>query len=548
MKKRFHIVVSIAVFCLIGAFVSCSSGAKTKTLPGESPRLYEWLGDENYQSPNHVTIDKNSLSNQIDGLADEWWKDAVFYHIWVKSFNDYDGDGVGDFRGITEKLDYIKNDVGCDAIWLSPVFDCAGKGTAEGYNMHGYDTINYYDVNDYFGNVEQLENLLREAHKRGIKVIFDLVPNHTSSQHPWFLNSASRRDGKANWYLWNNVRLSWNPMGSNATWHFNVDRQAYYYGAFWSGMPDLNFRNYEVREEMKNIARYWLNKGFDGIRMDAVRYLVEDPGVVMDTDETHAFFSEVRTEVIDKYAELGAPKFMVGEAWIVGDQNRFFRYFGSEENPEFNMLFDFDFSNQMPMAVRYRNLGVFDFPNADHLAVFLSNHDNAAGRPGTMYKADEDIKLATAISLLLPATPFVYYGNEVGQPEEPNLGSQDIRHRYKLQWDRVEAQKSDPDSLLMLHKKLITLRSSHPALRRGSYLRVPVARPAAAYRLIHETEEIVCVYNLGTETEEIVLSVNASDLEPLFLSSPSEANLLMMNEKVTVTLPAKGFAVYLVKK
>lgn len=523
MKKTLRILV-LFLFCLSftsGVFFSCSSTTPNVDESGESAiaHLFEWTGRQDYQSPDHVDIEPSALVNQSKGLSDDWYVDSSFYHIWVKSFNDYDGDGVGDFRGITAKLDYIKNEVGTDAIWLSPIFDCSGKGTKASYNMHGYDTTDYYNVNDYFGNMEHLEELLSEAHARGMKVIFDFVPNHTSNNHPWFLLSSKMMQNKKDWYMWNNQKLPWSPMGNANTWNFNIDRQAYYYAPFSNGMPDLNFRNYEVREEMKNVVRFWLNKGFDGVRIDAVRYLIEEMDAngkvttagLVDTESSHDFYSELRTSVIDEYAELGSPKFMVGEAWINNDPRRLDRYYGSEEKPEFNMLFDFDFSGKVAMGLHSRNLQLFDYRKTESVtgglpsrsAVFLSNHDNVASRPGSVYKTEPLLRQSTAVSLLFPATPFVYYGNEVGQEDQEKLIGQDLRLRYPLDWAAIEKQMSESNSLLALHKTILSLRAKHPALRRGAYTRLQVTGDAsvAAYSLSYGNELLICVFNVsGSET------------------------------------------------
>jgi len=511
------------VTCLILAIQILSAGGSKESAPEIAPvalvasapsRLFEWTGSEGYRSPMDSRIEKANLVNQAQGLEEGWERDSSFYHIWVKSFSDYDGDGIGDFRGITAKLDYIKNEVGCDAIWLSPIFDCAGKGTTADYNMHGYDTVDYYNVNDYFGNMEHLEELLRQAHARGMKVIFDFVPNHTSNLHPWFLQSAKRESGKDDWYLWNNEKLSWNAMGNGNTWYSNYDRQQFYYGAFWSGMPDLNFRNREVREEMKNVVRFWLNKGFDGLRIDAVRYLVEEDGAkagLVDTEATHDWFEELRAEVVDAYAELGSPKFMICEAWVNNDRTRLDRYYGTAEVPEFNMVFDFDFAGKLTMAAKYRNPEFFSFlekqlfnpGNPVRYATFLSNHDNVSNRPASVYKTPQELRLASAMPLLLPATPFIYYGNEIGQEDQPGLSGQDLRLRYPFDWKKAEAQLSDSNSLLAMHRTLLGLRAAHPALRIGSYTSVPVqasdVKTAYAYLLRSGGDAVLCVFNLGLD-------------------------------------------------
>lgn len=477
--------------------------------PAKAPsRLFEPSGDPYYKSPNHASIDKASLENQSAGLAADWWADSSFYHIWVKSFADYDGDGVGDFRGITSKLDYLKDILGVDALWLSPVFDCAYKGSSPTANMHGYDTVDYYEVNDYFGNKEHLATLLAEAHRRGMKVIFDFVPNHTSNQHPWFVQSANFDPEKKDWYLWNDKRLAWSPMGNSGTWHRSDLRQAYYYGAFSNAMPDLNYRNAEVREEMKNVVRYWLDFGFDGLRIDAVRYLVEDGGGAAGTSdigETHEFFAELRREVVDAYAGLGHPKFMVAEAWINGDRPRLNAYFGSLEKPEFQMLFDFDFSGKVTSAVKYKNRSVFEgfFPSGagQRYGVFLSNHDNLSSRPGTVFSDPRQLRLASALSLLMPATPFVYYGNEIGQADKAGLSGQDLRLRYPFDWSSQAAQAGDPASLLALHRDLLALRSSRPALRRGEWKNADLGLGAhiAAWTLTLGNDTVLCAANLGSD-------------------------------------------------
>lgn len=540
-----------------------------------SSRLYAWTGSEEYRSPMNSQIENANLVNQSKGLGEDWHRNASFYHIWVKSFSDYDGDGIGDFRGITAKLDYIKNEVGCDAIWLSPIFDCAGKGTAADYNMHGYDTIDYYNVNDYFGNMEHLEELLRQAHARGMKVIFDFVPNHTSNMHPWFLQSARRENGKDDWYLWSDEKLSWNAMGNANTWYSNFDRQQFYYGAFWSGMPDLNFRNREVREEMKNVVRFWLNKGFDGLRIDAVRYLVEEEGGgkagLVDTEATHDWFEELRAEVVDGYAELGSPKFMICEAWVNNDRARLDRYYGTAETPEFNMVFDFDFTGKLGAAVRFQNSEFARFAEKDmfapgnpvRYATFLSNHDNVANRPASVYKTREELRLASAIPLLLPATPFIYYGNEIGQPDQQGLSGQDLRLRYPFDWKLADAQRTDADSLLATHRALNSLRAAHPALRTGSYsaVAVPGAKNVYAYILHSVGDMLLCVFNLGGEAlPEFTIPASAlaagasgdaagsiASVEAVYASSHGVTHSLAAGALTLAGFGNRDFAVFAIK-
>lgn len=510
-------------------------------------KLMSWCGDSNYKSPLNSPVSVSNIKNSLQGLKLDWFKDSAFYHIWVKSFCDSNGDGVGDIPGITSQLDYIKDSVGCDAIWLSPIFDCGGKSSDADCNMHGYDIIDYYSLNPLFGTDEQLDTLISEAHKRGIKLIFDFVPNHVSAAHPWFIDSCLKRNGKDDWFLWNDEPLeSWAPMGQNAaTWHspkvlidiakhykmyshtaellepLAENQNSFYYGAFASLMPDLNYRNVEVREEMKNVVRYWLNRGFDGVRIDAVRYLLEDiqNGQVetRDIEETHRFFYELRTEVIDKYAELGYPKCMIAEANMHGDRTLLESYFGTKEKPEFSMLFDFDFAGQVnhmvsgfdshaPLIAYLGETGRRNLPSDCAKAIFLNNHDNPVDRPASTYSR-ETLKLATAISLLLPSVPFVYYGNELAQENTAGyLAMHDIRLRGFFPGKEVQKKcQDDNDSLLNLHKELLSFRFQHEALRRGEVtMFYASSRSVTSYCLSCGDDIVLCVFNNSDVCQENV--------------------------------------------
>lgn len=440
---------------------------------------YEWTGDKNYKSP----VALPEITNQSENLSANWWKTSAFYHIWIKSFKDSDLDdcskNCGDFRGIEDSLDYIQNDLGCDAIWLSPFWDCWYKGSTNAesarINMHGYDVNDFYKVNKFFGtgdgsNAEaELESLIEACHARGMKIIFDFVPNHTSHENQWFLDSSNGKNGKSNWYLWSNSPNNWkNTWGADA-WHNKNGR--YYYAAFADTQPDLNYRNYEVREEMKNVVRYWLNKGFDGLRIDAVRYLVETKISQMDTSETHAWFAELR-KVIDEYK---SPKFMVCEAWIEGNRTALDRYFGTDDKPEFNMVLDFDQGKPIieqvwagETDIYYNKVFQYDatkkiFANPNEsqsYGTFLGNHDEYFSRIGDYESnlTNKGVHQATALSLLRPTVPFIYYGNEIAQKSGNENG--DFRLRQPFDWTRATSQKNDESSLLNMNKALLTLRKS----------------------------------------------------------------------------------------
>lgn len=483
-------------FLCLFTFFSCN-GVDSNT---ENVGIFDDNGNINYQSPNHVEV--SAAENQfkdLEELKDDWYKNSSFYHIWVKSFADSDGDGCGDFKGIEEKLDYIKNEVGCDAIWLSPIFACNYVSKKVGVNMHGYDTIDYYALNSCFGDEEDLISLINAAHQKGMKIIFDFVPNHTSDGHPWFLSSQDKDSDKRNWYLWNDEKLSWNNGMTSDTWHKKGSE--YYYGAFNGMMPDLNFRNVEVREEMKNVVRYWLNRGFDGLRVDAVRYLIEEENDCCDTQATHQWFRELRKEVIDAYE---SPKFMVCEAWIENDRATLNEYFGTISEPEFNMVFDFDAGWRCVDSVGL-NKDVTEYSlennNFGTYGTFLGNHDEYYGRIGTVMGAqDKLIKQSTALSLLRPSVSFIYYGNEIGQPEENWNG--DVRLRGPLNWDLVEVQKQNDLSILNLNKQILSLKQKYAELRTGVVTKLQSSNSTSTSSLAYfigtdySSNKFLCVYNL----------------------------------------------------
>ncbi len=217
------------------------------------------------------------LQPETGGWRHGWLDGATFYQVFVRSFADSDGDGVGDLRGLTERLDYLNdgdpgtgNDLGVTGIWLMPIF--------ESPSYHGYDVVDYEAVDREYGSLADFRALTEAAHERGIRVILDLVLNHSSSQHPWFLDSASSpASPRRGWYVWRDQNPGWAPPwgGTAPTWHANPFGPGFYYGVFWSGMPDLNFASADVVDEAERLARLWLDRGAAGFRLDAVRYLIE---------------------------------------------------------------------------------------------------------------------------------------------------------------------------------------------------------------------------------------------------------------------------------
>src|SRR5262245_18585835 len=281
----------------------------------------------------------------------EWVRGAVFYEVFVRSFADSDGDGVGDLRGLTAKLDYLNDgnpgtgpDLGVDALWLMPVF--------ESPSYHGYDTVDYDKIDREYGTEADFDRLLAEAHRRGIKIIVDLVMNHSSSQHPWFVESdSSPSSPRRDWYVWRADDPGWTQPwgGSNPTWH--AGQHGFYYGVFWGGMPDLNHRNPAVRREMQAIAARWIGRGVDGFRLDATRHLVEDgpDQEQVDTPETHEVLKELSAAV-----RRASPRaILVGENWT--DTPKIAAYYGStavvKGGDELPMSFDFPLASAIVEGV-----------------------------------------------------------------------------------------------------------------------------------------------------------------------------------------------------
>ncbi len=499
------------------SLVSSTAYAETKT------KLFQPL---TAPTPIHA---QSLKSERVD-----WYKDAVVYHLWIASFYDSDGNGVGDIKGITAKLDTL-DQLGINTIWLSPFFESASSNR----NLHGYDVINHYQVDPRLGTNDDIDELIREAHSRGIRLLFDFVPNHLSTRHPWFVESKDPNSIKRDWFVWRDERpeKNWIGFDQQSDWHeLNGD---FYYGIFWSGMPDVNHRNEEVRAELAKAARYWLDRGFDGMRMDAVRYLYENlegPGVKADQEDqplTLQWFKAWREEVIDPYAELGYPKFIVAENWTE-ETLSLANYLVHDNKPLFHATLNFAL---LPALTKLDVEAAYDvwqwqstLPTNSTLGNFASNHDLAADRPGTIF-ADEPNKLRaqTAWLILSPGIPFIYYANEIGQPQGPQRG--DTKHRQKIDWKSVESQQSDPASLWSWHQKLIQARVDYESLRRGSI---------TTLKCNDENSDILLLLRESDQDTSItILSASVNSIPKTIFSLPSkligkELRSALSDEKLTI--------------
>jgi alpha-amylase len=493
-------------------------------------------------------------------LPSQSYHDDVFYEIWLKSFADSDDpDAIGDIKGIIEKLDYLNdgdaetvNDLGITGIKLSPIFDCGYKSPDPAANMHGYDVIDYDTINEIFGTRNDVKHLIGEAHKRGIKVLFDFVPNHTSSKHPWFLASKDNKD-KRDWYIWETQPdTAWKRPWGGGSWQ-NVwfkYQDAYYYSAFqFNTLPDLNYKNKTVKQEIIRIIKYWLDFGFDGFRIDAARYIVEDgPGLAADRPGTHDFFKTLRA-ITDAYTP---PRIMVAE--IMATEKEIAPYFGNGSD-ELQLCYNFPFAWHVRESIQkqdvtgLKTLITFQqqrYPEGYKMAALFSNHDNLNSRPFSAFEGDlRQCLLAAALTLFSEGTPFLYYGNEIGLIGErgPEQFS-DAALRHYFNWQTAEEQIKNPNSLWQWHRRLIGIRKQYTVLRRGSYHILDTHDTAllACLRTL-DLEQMLLLYNFSNMTKQVNLSLTAP--EPLKeVISLRETPLLDHGCLTLNSLPPYGFAVY----
>jgi glycosidase len=465
----------------------------------------------------------------------QWWRDAVFYEIFVRSFYDTNGDGIGDFNGITQKLDYLQG-LGVNAIWLMPINPSP--------SYHGYDVLNFYGVNPEYGTMDDFKNLLDEAHKRDIRIIIDLVLNHTSSQHPFFVDANSNPNSTyRDWFVWSN------DPGD----HWHQGNGGYYYGFFWGGMPDLNYRNSEVTNQMFEVTRYWLEDiGIDGFRIDAAKHLIEEGDQLENTTATHEWFKSFYTF----YKKSNSNAYTVGEIYGAG------AFMATTYAQQLDHIFNFELASGIINSVNGEsNTGINsawkftlkDISNGEY-ATFLTNHDQ--NRVMSVLNGNEEkAKLAAVMLLTSPGTPFIYYGEEIGmQGKKPD---EDIR--LPMQWSantnagfttgtpwrapntnytqvNVAVQNEDSNSLLVFYRTLTKLRAEHSALRTGS-ISILETGNTGVYAILrsNDDESILVLVNLkGIPVSDYVLSLkeklfSGDTLTPRSLMDTTSALPVMVN-------------------
>ncbi len=489
-----------------------------------------------------------------------WYKDAIIYELHVRAFLDSDGNGIGDFEGLTTKLDYLA-DLGITAIWLLPFYPSPGRDD-------GYDIADFRQVNPDYGTLRDVRTFVREAHRRGLRVITELVCNHTSDQHPWFQRARQAPKGSAHrdFYVWSDTAEEYADARiifkdyETSNWTWDPVAGAYYWHRFFSHQPDLNFDNPRVREAVVQTLDFWLDMGIDGLRLDAIPYLYEREGTNGENlPETHAFLAELRRHVDERY----------GDRMLLAEANQWpeeaVAYLGTIERPECHMAFHFPVMPRLFMSIRMEDrfpiLDILDqtptIPDESQWAMFLRNHDELTLEMVTdeerdfMYRAYASdpqarinlgirrrlapllgnnrrrIELMNGLLFSLPGTPVIYYGDEIGMGDNVYLGDRN-GVRTPMQWspDRnagfstanrqrlylppivdpeyhheavnVEAQLANPHSLLWWMRRLIALRRRHPAFGRGKIeILNPENRKVIAFVRRHEHETLLVVANLS---------------------------------------------------
>ncbi|WP_128255730.1 maltose alpha-D-glucosyltransferase [Falsirhodobacter deserti] len=538
----------------------------------------------------------------VDRDQADWYKDAVIYQLHIKAFQDSNGDGIGDFAGLMQRLDYVQ-ELGVTAIWLLPFYPSPLRDD-------GYDISDYRSINPSYGSMKDFKAFVAEAHKRGIRVITELVINHTSDQHPWFQRARKAKRGSAarDWYVWSDSDEKWPETRiifldtEKSNWTWDPVAGQFYWHRFYSHQPDLNFDNPRVLEEVLKVMRMWLDMGVDGLRLDAIPYLVERDGTNNENlSETHDVLKKIRADLDAHFPD----RMLLAEANQWPEDTR--PYFG--DGDECHMGFHFPLMPRMYMALaqadRHPITDIIrqtpEIPELCQWGIFLRNHDELTLEMVTSEERDylwqtyaaetrarinlgirrrlaplmqnnrRKIELMNSMLLSMPGTPIIYYGDEIGMGDNYYLGDRD-GVRTPMQWsgDRnagfsrakpqqlylptiidavyghqvinVEAQADDPSSLLNWMRRMITVRRQHPAFGRGTMvLLYPRNRKILAYLREHEGKAYLCVANLADSAQAVELDLSRHrGTVPIELTGRS-AFPPIGDLPYMLTLPAYGF-------
>ena len=493
---------------------------------------------------------------QLDAEGHEWWQHAVFYELYPRSFADSDNDGIGDLKGITSKLDYLK-DLGIDAIWITPCFPSPQVD-------FGYDVSDYENIDPMYGTLADFDRLVAEAKKRNIRILLDFVVNHTSDQHRWFLDSRSSREAAhRDWYIWRDAKApnrppnNWTSTFGGSAWQFDPDTKQYYYHYFYIQQPDLNWRNPAVHDAMLDQTRFWYKRGVAGFRLDAVDTLFEDPKlkdnpVLPGTDKfgmpnTNEIHNKKLPEVHDALRDLrkvadeyGAA--LIGETWT-RDVSELKAYYG-EHNNELQMPMDLMLTEIKQLSAPLFRAHIDAVEKAGGWPTFvITNHDimRSYTRFADGAHNDDIAKVMAALYLTLRGTAIMYYGEEIGMENNDPKSKEDVRdpigktgwprekgrdgERTPMQWNtsanagfsrttpwlpvpssykthNVATELKDRNSVLSFYRQLLAMRHKEPALLDGDYIPLNESDPnVLAYARKYKNEAVLVVLNMSAAAQ-----------------------------------------------
>jgi alpha-glucosidase len=514
-------------------------------------------------------------SSDIASDADNWWKEGVLYQIYPRSFRDSTGDGIGDIAGLIEKLEYLEW-LGVSGIWLNPIYPSPQRD-------FGYDVADYCDIDPVFGNLDTFDEFLRQCHSRKIRVIMDLVPNHTSDRHPWFVESRSSRDNpKRAYYIWADPSENggppnnWRAAFGGSAWEFDAGTGQYYLHSFLPSQPDLCWANPEVRAEIANVMRFWFDRGVDGFRIDVVHMLAKDPELADDPPDNPFAHMLPRPEVHDYVrfmrgvADEYAGRCLVGETFLL-DVEQLVSFYGGGSD-ELHLAFNFPFAlcgwNATFMERTLRKTLEL-LPDTARACFMFSNHD----LPRHAMRFGRDARRAAALLLLsLPGTPFLYMGEEIGMTGSLPSGWKGIDPggrdgpRAPFRWDTSEnmgfcppdvepwmplsdeepgtdvaTQRSDPDSILSLYRKAIGWRNESTALRAGTYQTLLAEDKLWVYRRGEGDGSVVVILNFKPEATSLDLGKLRIDCDlKVVIASKASLEGLRLGRSEVINLPASA--------
>jgi alpha-glucosidase len=528
---------------------------------------------------------------------DNWWSRAVIYEIYPRSFADSNGDGIGDLRGIAEHLDYLK-DLGVDAIWITPFYPSPQVD-------FGYDISDYRGIDPQFGTMADFDYMMAEANKRGIRVINDLVLNHTSDKHPWFIESeSSRTNPKADWYIWANGKANgqppnnWLSIFGHSAWTFVPARSQFYYHAFYPQQPDLNWRNRAVRNAMYDVARFWMNKGVSGFRLDAITSLFEDFALrdepyLKGTDAygdrlVSRIYTDNLPEVHDVLRELRRVtgeypgRILIGETYLPNVAELAKMYGPANNELQLPMDTQLGFINKLSVPDFRQKLTDAETRLHGNVPLFVfENHDNH--RSLDRYAAGvRNVAIAKLLATILLAprdAALIYYGEELGMMDYGPLRKQDVRdpigiigwpkekgrdgERTPMQWNagkdagfstaaktwlpinpdyktvNVAAEQRNPDSILNYYKTLIRLRKENPQLRDGAFVLLdPNNQNVLSYlRQTPDGKSVLVTLNFTGVPQHVSFALPQHHVRTVLASFPTHSQSLELDH---MTLPAYG--------